>query len=143
MALHQHSQAPAADMALRQDIEDWLAQAPALPRCIARINAPSPRQQASPALIVAVAATSDWSGKGFCGREVELTLTLTMRGAEQAEFAALLGAVEARMDDMPGVFSAGQLVTLNMLTRRFALTADGVWRARCNYRARIIVSQTH
>ncbi|WOE75681.1 tail completion protein gp17 [Alterisphingorhabdus coralli] len=130
----------APDFALRQHIEDWLSQSPILARHMAHISDQSRRPKARPALQVTTTQTADWSGKGFAGREVELVLTLAMRGEDKARFSALIAAMEERMANVPDAFSAGRIVTLIPQNRRTALTQDGVWRMRSNWRARAIIS---
>lgn len=131
------SEAP--DFALRQHIEQWLSGSALLADYIAQIDQPAARQRGHPGLIVAASGASDWSGKGFCGCEVQLVLTLTMRSGAEGNFAKILAAIEQRMAQLPEAFSGGQVVTLIRLARRSALTSDGVWRARIGYRARMIL----
>ncbi|MEM1133895.1 MAG: hypothetical protein AAGH53_13260 [Pseudomonadota bacterium] len=130
----------APDLALRQHVEDWLSQSPILARHMAHISDQSRRPKAHPTLQVTTTQIADWSGKAFAGREVELVLTLTMRGEDEARFSALVAVMEEQMANVPDAFSAGHIVTLLPQTRRSALTQDSVWRARSNWRARVILT---
>jgi hypothetical protein len=111
------------EIALRAALLGWLSADPVLAAQLNAITEEAPARTAPPWLAVAASASTDWSTKSGAGREVRIALELHCRGDTPEAAAALVAAIEARIDSLPRA------------QPRFAIASHRFLRARAEQRA--------
>lgn len=86
---------------LRTALIDWLRTDAALAATVNIVAEEHPVQASVPWIGVVASASADWSTKTERGREVRLALEYLTRGDDPAEAAAVVAAIEARVESLP------------------------------------------
>ena len=121
---------------LRAALIAWLAADPAL-AAINAIEEEAPLTVTPPWLGVAASASTDWGTKDRQGREVRVALELESRTDLTAADAALLGAIERRVLDLPPFHPGFELASIRFLRSRSEARADNRRAALLEYRFRL------
>ncbi|WDA42152.1 DUF3168 domain-containing protein [Erythrobacter sp. BLCC-B19] len=122
---------------LRASLIAWLAADPALAELHA-IEEEAPLSVTPPWLGIAASASADWGTKDRAGREVRIALELQSHSDLTAGDAALLGAIERRVLDLPPFHPGFELASIRFLRSRSEARADNRRAALVEYRFRIL-----
>lgn len=122
---------------LRAALIAWLRADPAL-AAINAIEEESPLSASPPWLGLAASASIDWGTKDRAGRETRIALELETRIDLPAADAALLGAIERRVLDLPPFQSGFELVSIRFLRSRSERRGDNLRAALLEFRFRIL-----
>ncbi|CDO36847.1 DUF3168 domain-containing protein [Novosphingobium sp. KN65.2] len=106
------------EVPLRAALLDWLTADTTLVDQLNVIVEEAPLRASLPWLAIAASASSDWSTKTAAGREVRVALELHCRGDRPDAAAALVAAIEARIEAMPREQSGLAIVTIRFLRAR-------------------------
>lgn len=122
---------------LRAALIAWLRADPAL-AAINAIEEESPLSVSPPWLGLAASASIDWGTKDRAGRETRIALELETRIDLPAADAALLGAIERRVLDLPPFQSGFELASIRFLRSRSERRGDNLRAALLEFRFRIL-----
>jgi Protein of unknown function (DUF3168) len=103
---------------LRAALIAWLRADPALSSAINTITEEAPLRASVPWLGIVASASTDWSAKDRKGREVRIAVELHLRGDAPETGAALLSAVEARIEALPRLQDGFAVITNLFLRAR-------------------------
>lgn len=126
---------------LRAALIAWLAADPAL-AAINAIEEEAPLSATPPWLGIAASAAIDWGTKDRPGREIRIALELESRTDLAAGDAALLGAIERRVLDLPPFQPGFELASIRFLRSRSEARADNRRAALVEYRFRLFAPIT-
>jgi hypothetical protein len=121
---------------LRAALIAWLAADPALVG-INAIEEEAPVTATPPWLGIAASASTDWGTKDRAGREIRIALELATRTDLTAGDAALLGAIERRILELPPFHPGFELASIRFLRSRSEARADNLRAALLEYRFRL------
>jgi len=110
------------EIPLRAALIAWLGADPLLAAELNAIVEEAPSRASLPWLAIAASASADWGCKDRAGREVRIALELHCRGDTPESAAALVAAIERRIETLPPA-QAG-----------FAVASAQFLRARCEQR---------
>lgn len=110
------------EIPLRTALIAWLSADPLLASDLNAIVEEAPSRTSLPWLAIAASASDDWGCKDRAGREVRIALELHCRGDTPDSAAALVAAIERRIETLPPA-QAG-----------FAIASAQFLRARCEQR---------
>lgn len=88
------------EVPLRAALLGWLAADPLLATQLNAIVEEAPQRTSLPWLSIAASASTDWSTKTACGREVRIALELHCRGDVPDAGAQLVSTIEARIESL-------------------------------------------
>ncbi|SFF73937.1 Protein of unknown function [Novosphingobium sp. CF614] len=128
------------EIALRAALLEWLAADPALSGELNAITEEAPSRASLPWLAVAASASTDWSCKTARGREVRIALELHCRGDMPDAAAAIVAAIEARIESLPRAQPGFQLVTAQFLRARAEQRGESRRAILLEYRFRLLAS---
>lgn len=123
---------------LRAALIAWLAAGPAPLDALNAIEEEAPRRTAAPWLAIAASASTDWSTKDRMGREVRIALELHTRGDEVADDAALVRAIDRRVEDLPRMHETFHIATVQFLRARAERRANNARAMLLEYRFRCL-----
>jgi hypothetical protein len=103
---------------LRATLLAWLRNDAGLSASLNAITEEAPVRTAVPWLGIVASASADWSAKDRKGREVRLAVELHLRGDDAQTGAALVSAVEARIEALPRDNPGFAIVTTQFLRAR-------------------------
>jgi len=126
------------EIALRAALIDWLASDPALSGTLNSVSEEAPAKAALPWLAIATSASIDWSAKDRMGREVRIALELHCRGDRPDTAAALVAAVEARIDAIAPQQAGYRVVFAQFLRARTQQRAGNTRSILTEYRFRLL-----
>lgn len=92
-------------------------------------------------LAIAASASADWGTKDRMGREVRVALELHTRGQDVAGDAALVRAIDRRVEDLPRQHDHFHIVTIHFLRARAERRPAGRRAMLLEYRFRSLVNQ--
>ncbi|MDE2562087.1 MAG: DUF3168 domain-containing protein [Sphingomonadales bacterium] len=130
------------EIPFRAALLDWLAADPALSDALNAIAEEAPSRTALPWLAISASASIDWSTKDLAGREVRVAFELRTRGDTALADAALVAAIERRIESFPSDQSAtGFRVASLAFTRARAEQRGEATRATLlEYRGRLLAA---
>jgi len=128
------------EIAFRAALLAWLAADPALASALNAIVEEAPSRTAVPWLALSASASTDWSTKDSVGREVRVALELHYRGDDPLAEAALVGAVERRVEALPAAQSGFRVASLIFLRARAEQRGEARRALLLEYRARILAA---
>lgn len=123
---------------LRAALIAWLRAGPALAPALNVITEESPSRAFPPWLGIAASASTDWSTKDRAGREVRVALELHCRGSDPATAAALVRAVEARIETLPRLQDGFHIAATQFLRASAEQRANNIRAALLEYRFRLL-----
>ncbi|MDE2595760.1 MAG: DUF3168 domain-containing protein [Sphingomonadales bacterium] len=126
------------EIALRSALIAWLAADPALAGQLNTVFEEAPARASLPWLALAASACTDWSSKSGPGREVRLALELHCRGDAPDTAAALVTAIEARVEALPAAQAGFALVTVQFLRARAEQRTGNTRAVLLEYRFRLL-----
>lgn len=126
------------ETALRDALIGWLAADPALSAALNAVTEEAPARASLPWLAIAASASADWSCKDRSGREVRLALELHCRGDRPDAAAALVAAIEQRVEALPRAQPGFFIATTRFLRARAEQRAAGLRAVLLEYRFRLL-----
>ncbi|WP_086618691.1 DUF3168 domain-containing protein [Erythrobacter tepidarius] len=126
---------------LRTALIAWLRSDPTL-ASINRIAEEAPLSASPPWLGIAASASIDWGTKDRAGRETRVALELETRIDLPGADAALLGAIERRVLDMPPFQPGFEIASIRFLRSRSEARDDNRRAALLEFRFRILEPST-
>lgn len=128
------------ELAFRAALLAWLAADPALSGSLNAIVEEAPSRTALPWLALTASASTDWSAKDIAGREVRVALELNYRGDDPLSEAALVGAVERRVESLPVAQDGFRIASLTFLRARAEQRGEARRALVLEYRARVLAA---
>lgn len=128
------------ELAFRAALLAWLAADPALSGSLNAIVEEAPSRTALPWLALTASASADWSAKDIAGREVRVALELNYRGDDPLSEAALVGAVERRVESLPMAQDGFRIASLTFLRARAEQRGEARRALVIEYRARVLAA---
>lgn len=126
------------EIPLRSALIDWLASDPALAAELNAVTEEAPSRTSLPWLAIATSASADWSCKDRPGREVRIALELQCRGDRPDTAAALVAAIEARIEVMPRAQAGFAIVATTFLRARTEQRRESRRAILIEYRFRLL-----
>lgn len=128
------------EIPFRAALLDWLAADPVLTDTLNAIAEEVPSRTALPWLALSASASTNWSTKDLAGREVRVAFELHTRGNTALSDAALVAAIERRIESLPADQSrSGFRVASLVFSRARAEQRGEAERATLlEYRARLL-----
>ena len=96
----------------------WLSADPVLGAELNAIAEEAPSRASLPWLAISASASADWSCKSNVGRELRVALELQHRGDRADMGAALVSAIEQRIEAIPSGQDGSSIVTVQFLRSR-------------------------
>ncbi|WP_295636818.1 DUF3168 domain-containing protein [Novosphingobium sp.] len=130
------------EIAFRAALIAWLAADSALASGLNAIVEEAPSRTALPWLALTASASTDWGTKDLRGREVRVALELNYRGDDPLSEAALVAAIERRVEAMPADQSAAgfRLVNLTFMRAKAEQRGEALRALMLDYRARVLAA---
>lgn len=126
---------------IRAALIAWLASGPAPLDMLNAIAEEVPERSGPPWLAIAASASADWSTKNRRGREVRVAFELHTRGDDVAGDAALVRAIDRRVEDLPRLHDQFHIVTIQFLRARAERRANNRRAMLLEYRFRSLETQ--
>ncbi|WP_067737922.1 DUF3168 domain-containing protein [Novosphingobium naphthalenivorans] len=126
------------EIALRAALLGWLAADPALSAQLNAIAEEAPARTSLPWLAISASASTDWSCKTAPGREVRVALELQCRGDTPDAAAALVSAIEARIESLPRAQAGFAVATVQFLRARVEQRSESRRAILLEYRFRLM-----
>ena len=123
---------------LRAALTEWLRVDPALTATLNAVTEEAPVRTSAPWLGVVASASTDWSAKERKGREVRIAVELHCRGDAADTAADLVGAIEARIEDLPAAQTGFVIVTTQFLRARAEQRPNNLRAVLLEYRFRLL-----
>ena len=124
--------------ALRAALLEWLRAAPAPLDGLSAIEEEAPARATPPWLAIAASASADWSTKDRTGREVRVALELHGRGDDLAGEAALVSALDRRVEALPRGQDGFAIASIQFLRARTERRANHARATLVEYRFRCL-----
>lgn len=128
------------EILLRSALVAWLAAAPALTNELNAVVEEAPSRTALPWLAITASASADWSVKETPGREVRIAFELHCRGDAPDSAAAIVSAIEARIDALPRNQAGFNVVTIQFLRARAEQRGESRRAVLLEYRFRLLAN---
>lgn len=126
------------ELAFRAALLAWLAADTALSAALNSITEEAPSRTALPWLALTASASTDWSAKDFAGREIRVALELQYRGDDPLSEAALVAAIERRVESLPLAQDGFRIASLTFLRARAEQRGEARRALLFEYRARVL-----
>lgn len=120
----------------------WLATDEVLASALNAVVEEAPLRTALPWLALTASASTDWGTKTLAGREIRVALELNYRSDDPLGGAALVSAIEARVESLPADQSATgfRIASLGLLRARAEQRGEALRVAVLEYRARVMAA---
>lgn len=128
------------EQALRAALVQWLRAAPAPLDALSAIEEEAPPRATAPWLAIAASASADWSTKDRAGREVRVAFELHSRGDDVATDAALVSAIDRRIEALPRAQEGFAVATIHFLRARTERRAQNHRATLLEYRFRCLAT---
>ena len=130
------------EIPFRAALIDWLASDPALGAALNAVVEEAPSRVALPWLALTASASTNWGTKTLAGREIRVALELNFRSDDPLGGAALVAAIEARVESLPydQTASGFRIASLAMLKARAEQRGEAVRVVVLEYRARVMAA---
>ena len=126
------------EIPLRAALIAWLAADAAIAETLNAVTEEAPSRTALPWLAVAASASTDWSCKSHAGREVRVALELHCRGDTPGDAAALVRAIEQRVEALPRALGGFTVATIQVLRARAEQRSESRRAVLLEYRFRCL-----
>jgi len=123
---------------LRAALIAWLRADPALSGMLNAVVEEAPTRTTAPWLGLVASASGDWSTKDRTGREVRVALEIHCRGDDPGPAAALMRAVEDRVEALPRAQDGFAVATVRFLRARAEQRRGNVRAVLLEYRFRVL-----
>lgn len=130
------------EIPFRAVLIDWLASDPALAAALNAVVEEAPSRVALPWLALTASASTNWGTKTLAGREIRVALELNFRSDDPLGGAALVAAIEARVESLPydQTASGFRIASLAMLKARAEQRGEALRVVVLEYRARVMAA---
>jgi len=128
------------EIPLRAALVAWLAADPTLAAELNAVVEEAPSRTTLPWLAIAASASIDWSCKTAPGREVRVAFELHCRGDAPETAAALVAAIEARIEALPRAQSGFIIVSTTFLRARAEQRGESRRAILLEYRFRVLTA---
>lgn len=130
------------EIPFRAALIDWLASDAALGAALNAVVEEAPSRVALPWLALTTSASTNWGTKTLAGREIRVALELNFRSDDPLGGAALVAAIEARVESLPydQTASGFRIASLAMLKARAEQRGDALRVVVLEYRARVMAA---
>lgn len=125
------------ELAFRAALIDWLRADTTLMSGLNAVVEEAPDRTALPWLAIAASASAEWGAKLLTGREIRVALELQYRGDDPLAEAALLAAVERRVESLPPDQPGFRIASISFLRSRAEQRGEARRAALIEYRARV------
>ena len=126
---------------LRAALVEWLCADAILANLVNTIAEEAPSRTAPPWLGIVASASTDWSTKDRAGREVRIALELHCRGDDPGTAAAIIPAIEARIEALPRIQPDFEIVTTTFLRARAEQRPANTRAVLLEYRFRLLSTE--
>lgn len=123
---------------LRAALLEWLRAASAPLDTLTAIEEEAPARASPPWLAIAASASADWSTKDRQGREVRIALELHSRGDDLLADAALVSAIDRRVEALPRAREGFEIASIQFLRARTERRANAARATLLEYRFRCL-----
>ena len=130
------------EIAFRAVLLAWLQADPALSGNLNAVVEEAPSRSALPWLALTASASTDWSTKTDAGRDIRVALELNYRGDDPLSEAALIAAIERRVESLPADQSAAgfRIASLMFLKGRAEQRGEARRALVLEYRVRVMAA---
>ncbi len=130
------------EIPFRAVLIDWLASDTALAAALNAVVEEAPLRTALPWLALTTSASTNWGTKTLAGREIRVALELNFRSDDPLGGAALVSAIEARVESLPADQSAAgfRVASLSLLRARAEQRGEALRVVVLEYRARVMAA---
>ena len=130
------------EIPFRGRLIQWLATDPALADALNAVVEEAPLRTAMPWLALTASASTNWGTKTLAGREIRVALELNFRSDDPIGGAAIVAAIEARVESLPAdQATAGfHVASIGLLRARAEQRGEAVRVVVLEYRARILAA---
>ena len=130
------------EIPFRAALIDWLASDPALGAALNAVVEEAPSRVALPWLALTASASTNWGTKTLAGREIRVALELNFRSDDPLGGAALVAAIEARVESLPydQTASGFRIASMAMLKARDEQRGEALRVVVLEYRARVMAA---
>ena len=130
------------EIAFRAVLLAWLAADAALSGSLNAVVEEAPSRTALPWLALTASASTDWSTKTDAGRDIRVALELNYRGDDPLSEAALIAAIERRVESLPADQSAAgfRIASLMFLKGRAEQRGEARRALVLEYRVRVMAA---
>lgn len=130
------------EIPFRAVLIDWLASDSALSAALNAVVEEAPLRTALPWLALTTSASTNWGTKTLAGREIRVALELNFRSDDPLGGAALVSAIEARVESLPADQSAAgfRVASLSLLRARAEQRGEALRVVVLEYRARVMAA---
>lgn len=130
------------EIPFRAALIDWLASDPALGAALNAVVEEAPSRVALPWLALTASASTNWGTKTLAGREIRVALELNFRSDDPLGGAALVAAIEARVESLPydQTASGFRIASMAMLKARAEQRGEALRVVMLEYRARVMAA---
>ena len=126
---------------LRAALIAWLRADAVLANWLNAVTEEAPARAAPPWLALAASASGDWSTKDRAGREVMIALELHCRGDDPGTAAAIVPAIEARIEALPRIQPGFEIATTTFLRARAEQRPNNLRAVLLEYRVRLLSTE--
>ena len=130
------------EIPFRAVLIDWLASDVALSAALNAVVEEAPLRTALPWLALTASASNNWGTKTLAGREIRVALELNFRSDDPLGGAALVSAIEARVESLPADQSAAgfRVASLSLIKARAEQRGEALRAVVLEYRARVMAA---
>ncbi len=130
------------EIPFRAVLTDWLASDAALSAVLNAVVEEAPLRTALPWLALTTSASTNWGTKTLAGREIRVALELNFRSDDPLGGAALVSAIEARVESLPADQSVAgfRVASLSLLRARAEQRGEALRVVVLEYRARVMAA---
>lgn len=130
------------EIPLRAALIAWFAADPVLSGELNAVVEEAPSRTSLPWLAIATSASADWSCKERAGREVRIAFELHCRGDELDTAAALVSAIERRIEALPRTQDGFAIASTQFLRARAEQRGESRRAILLEYRFRVLADQS-
>jgi hypothetical protein len=127
------------EVLLRAALIDWLASDPVLSTQLNSVTEEAPARASLPWLAISASASTDWSTKTEIGCETRIALELHCRDDTPGS-AALVAAIQARIQSLPGAQNGFSVVTQTFTRARVAQVTESSRTILIEYSFRVLAA---
>jgi len=130
------------EIPFRAALVAWLASDPILADALNAVVEEAPLRTALPWLALTTSASANWGTKTLAGREIRVALELNFRSDDPLGGAALVAAIEARVESLPVDQSSSgfRIASVSMIRARAEQRGEAVRVVVLEYRARVLAA---
>lgn len=126
------------EIPLRAALIAWVAADPVLSAELNAVMEEAPSRTSLPWLAIAASASADWGCKELAGREVRIAIELHCRGDAPETAAALVSAIERRVETLPRTQEGFSVASTQFLRARTEQRGESRRAILLEYRFRLL-----